>query len=97
MAEAIDPARAPSLAYRFLNEDILLEHARDKPLFGWGSWNRHRVFDPETGQATTTTDGAWVILIGTRGWVGYLAIFGLLAAPVILLAANRRQSVVGRG
>ncbi|MEM1300943.1 MAG: hypothetical protein AAGH17_00030 [Pseudomonadota bacterium] len=91
MAAAINPGRAPSLAFRFRNEAVLLERAGDKPLFGWGGWNRNRVFDPETGQDTTVTDGAWVVLIGTRGWIGYLAIFGLLAAPGILLAANRRR------
>lgn len=91
MAAAIDPERAPSLAYRFNNEAILLERANEKPLFGWGGWSRNRVFDAETGQDVSTTDGYWVILIGTKGWVGYLAGFGLLAAPAILLAANRRR------
>lgn len=91
MAAAIDPGREPSLRYRFDNEAVLLERAGDKPLFGWGGWNRNRVFDAETGQDTTATDGAWVVLIGTRGWIGYLAVFGLLATPGILLAANRRR------
>ncbi len=91
MSAAIDPDRAPSLRYRFDNEAALLERAGDKPLFGWGGWDRNRVFDPETGRDLAETDGAWVVLIGTRGWIGYLAVFGLLAAPGILLAVNRRR------
>lgn len=30
-------------------------------------------------------DGAWVILMGTYGWVGYVAEFGLFALPLLLL------------
>lgn len=91
MAAAIDPGRAPSLNFRFRNEAILLERANEKPLFGWGSWNRNRVFDAVTGQDISVTDGAWVVLIGKSGWIGYLGVFGLLAAPGILLAVNRRR------
>jgi hypothetical protein len=90
MVERIDARRVGSLAYRFRNEDILLDHAMEKPLFGWGSWGRNRVFD-ETGKDTVTTDGYWVIIMGSRGWVGYLATFGLLAGPILLLALYRRR------
>jgi hypothetical protein len=94
LTEAIDPDRAASLRYRLGNEDILLDHAREKPLFGWGTWNRHRVFD-ETGADISTTDGAWVIAMGKTGWVGYLAEFGLLTIPILFLAIRswRREEV----
>jgi hypothetical protein len=90
VAETIDPARARSLNFRFQNEDRLLEHARERPLFGWGTWSRNRVFN-ENGQDISVTDGAWVIVMGVGGWTGYLAQFGFLALPVILLAVNRRR------
>jgi hypothetical protein len=90
IAEAIDPGRAASLQFRFDNEDLLLEHARERPVFGWGGWNRNRVFS-ETGGDLTTTDGAWIIAMGVRGWVGYLAQFGFLALPIILLSIERRR------
>lgn len=90
MAEAIDPVRAGSLQYRFDNEDMLLEHARERSLFGWGGWSRNRVFN-EAGEDITVTDGAWIIEMGTKGWVGYLAKFGFLGLPVILLAFNSRR------
>jgi hypothetical protein len=90
MAEAINPDRAQSLQFRFDNEDMLLEHASEKPWFGWGGWGRNRIFD-ESGRDISATDGAWIIVMGTRGWAGYVGQFGLLALPVILLAFNRRR------
>lgn len=82
--------RVGSLGYRFLNEDLLLEKANQRPLFGWGGWGRARAFD-ERGGGGGATDGVWVIEFGERGWVGYLARFGLLTIPTILLALRRRN------
>ncbi len=84
-AAGIEEERADSLRFRFENEDVLLAHANTKPLFGWGGWGRNRVYDFESGGDLTTTDGRWVIVIGTYGWLGYLVEFGLLALPLVLL------------
>ncbi len=94
LAAKIDPNRAGSLGYRFDNEDILLEKAQEKRLFGWGIWGRARVFN-EKGQDISTTDGYWVILLGEGGLVRYLAEYGLMAIPVILLYRRRREYDVG--
>lgn len=83
--------RAESLGYRFLNEDMLLERAADKPLFGWGAWGRNLVYDPETGEALTISDGQWIITIGQSGWLGYIATFGLLCLPIFALWWRYRQ------
>lgn len=83
-AERVDPARAASLRYRLDNEDILLAKANQRPAFGWGGWGRNRVYNAE-GRDVSVTDGHWVIVIGTRGWIGYLAEFGLLLIPMIML------------
>ncbi len=84
-AEAIFPERASSLAFRFDNEDILAERALQKPLFGWGIWGRNHLHDPTTGLITSVSDGYWVIVLGVWGWVGYIARFGLLGLPILLL------------
>lgn len=84
-AEAIDPTRADSLRFRFDNENILLDRAAQKPIFGWGSWGRNQIYDPVSGQLATTSDGRWVIVIGIYGWVGFLAEFGLLLLPLLML------------
>jgi len=86
LAASVDPDRAASLEFRFDNEDILLERAYIKPLFGWGStWARNHIHDPVSGAILTVTDGRWIILIGSFGWVGFLAEFGLLVLPIFLL------------
>ena len=84
-AGKISPERAGSLQFRFDNEDILMERALEKPFFGWGSWGRNQIFDPVSGEILTVTDGRWIILIGIFGWVGYLAEFGLIALPILML------------
>lgn len=90
VAESVDAERASSLAFRIENEDILLEKANERPLFGWGGWGRNRVYD-ETGRDISVTDGYWILSIGTGGWIGYLAEFGLLTLPLILLALRWRS------
>ena len=90
-AEQIDTDRAASLNFRLEQEAALLERANIKPLFGWGGWGRSRIFNEATGRDESVTDGLWVITIGTSGWVGYIAKFGLLILPVVLLAYNRQR------
>ncbi|WP_428243547.1 O-antigen ligase family protein [Gynuella sp.] len=77
--------RAGSLQYRFDNEDMLLAKANERPLFGWGSYGRNRVFDPYTGRDISTTDGTWILFFGKQGWVGYIAFFGLLCYPIFAM------------
>jgi len=84
-AESVDPDRAQSMGFRFDNEDVLLERAWERPVFGWGIWGRNQIYDPQSGRELTVTDGRWLVVIGTFGWVGFLAEFSLLAFPVLLL------------
>jgi hypothetical protein len=91
LAQSVNENRAGSLKYRFDNEDMLLSRANEKPLAGWGSWGRNRVYDPETGRDLSVTDGIWVITIGSFGWFGYLAQFGLLTLPLFVLAQRRAR------
>ncbi len=85
IAYSIDAGRGASLEYRLFNEDQLLEKAQQKPIFGWGSWGRNRIYDEETGHDESTTDGRWIIQVGMFGWVGYLGQFGALCIGIILL------------
>ena len=81
LSDSASTERSESLAFRFENEDRLLEHARARPLFGWGSYGRNRVFDEE-GMDISVTDGLWIILLGEVGAVGFLGVFGLMLLPV---------------
>ena len=82
MAELVNDERAQSLRFRFENEDRLLARASQRFWFGWGRYGRNRVYEEGTGRDIGTTDGAWIITLGTFGIVGFLAQFGLLSLPV---------------
>lgn len=93
MATSFSPDRGSSLQTRLVNEQRLLEKASERPVFGWGNWGRNRVYDLESGRDISITDGLWVIQIGTFGWVGYVALFGLLALPALRLLGTFRGGV----
>ena len=95
LAQYFSEERAASLQFRLDQEDALLARANEKPLAGWGSWGRNRVYDPETGQDLSVTDGLWVMTVGYSGWLGYIGQFGLLAGPLIL-AARLRNGMIPR-
>lgn len=98
VAQSIGGDRAGSLKTRFDNEEILLAHANERPFFGWGSWGRNRVYDENMGRDLVITDGRWIGTMGTYGWAGYLAEFGLLALPILLLMRiNRRDGYAVSG
>jgi hypothetical protein len=88
---SISEDRAQSLKFRLDNEDGLLAHANEKPLAGWGGWDRNHLHDPETGKVVSTTDGLWILLLGFIGWCGYIAYFGLFTLPIFHFARHRRR------
>lgn len=94
-AAARSAERAQSLEYRMHNEDQLLAHARERPWFGWGPWGRNLIYDVTTGKSDSVTDGTWIIVIGIFGWAGYVAQFGLLTLPLLLLPLRIRRGPPG--
>lgn len=95
LAMSISPERGRSLEFRLMNEEKLLERALEKPMMGWGGSGRSLNVDPYDGDTVNIPDGLWVIFLGVRGLVGYLAAFLLLCAPVFLMyrAASKYRSV----
>lgn len=91
LARSISGDRAASFEFRVANEEALMERAALRPLAGWGTWDRPLIHNPESGQSTSVTDGAWIISIGSFGWLGYIASFGLLTLPILLLARDGRK------
>jgi hypothetical protein len=87
----ISQDRSDSLRTRVLNEDTLLARASEKPLTGWGSWGRNRIYDVESGRDLSLTDGYWIMVLGTQGWFGFGAVSVLLAYALLryLRAKNR--------
>lgn len=72
--------RSQSVAFRFMHEAALLEHAAKKIEFGWGIWGRHQLNG-------SVSDGYLIQILGVYGLWGYIANAGLLLA-IILRAAK---------
>ena len=81
-AQSKSPERAESLAMRFANETLLIQHTQEKPLWGWGSFGRNRKYDPDSGKDITVTDGEWGIHYSVRGGIGVVGWFWMMALPV---------------
>jgi hypothetical protein len=75
--------RSGSIGFRFINEDVLLEKALQRPWAGWGWWARNRVYGAE-GNDTTVTDGLWVILLGEGGILKFAIVYGAMLIPIWL-------------
>lgn len=92
MASSINYDRGQSLAFRFYHESTLLHHAMDKPLFGWGSWGRNRIYDPVTFRDLSVTDGRWIIVLGTRGLVGFITEYYFIVLSLFLTLFLARKA-----
>ena len=81
--------RIQSLEYRFFNEEMLKEKAKEKAIFGWGGWGRNRVFNYDSDGFlvdASTTDSLWIITFGKNGIVGLISIFASIFIPAISFA-----------
>ncbi len=75
-----NPDRAASLECRLINEEMLVEKAMQRPIFGWGGWGRSRITDVN-GKDIVITDAYWVIVIGTTGIVGLCLFCSIVLLP----------------
>lgn len=75
--------RAASLKFRFDNEEILSDKARQRFLFGWGDSGGNRVYN-ELGQDVSVTDSLWILAFGVNGAVGLVSLFSALLLPVLV-------------
>lgn len=81
MAQITNEVRASSLEFRFDNEKVLAEKARQRMILGWGGWGRNRVYD-DKGRSTTT-DSLWIIAFGKNGVVGLISVMSCFLVPVV--------------
>jgi len=91
-ATSVSEERAKSFSFRLENEDKLLAKANKRPFFGWGTWGRNQIYASGymSDKVVSITDGLWVIIIGSFGWMGYIATFGLLCVPFLRAFKYRR-------
>jgi hypothetical protein len=88
LSQIFPPDRVASLEFRFNNEELLVDHAREKIVFGWGGWNRARVIMPDTGKLAIQ-DSMWVLAFGENGTVGLVSVFTAMLLPVVALFWTR--------
>jgi hypothetical protein len=78
--------RIQSMEFRYRNEEILGEKAREKPLYGWGGYNNNHIYEETYDgeiKKMTVTDSSWIIHFGVRGYVGVYSWAASLLLPVI--------------
>ena len=78
--------RLQSLEFRFDNEELLADKARERIVFGWGGWGRNRVYDYNwAGELVdiSVTDSLWIIAFGANGLVGLSSLFLSFFLPII--------------
>lgn len=83
--------RVQSMQFRFDNEDILVLKGMERPVFGWGGFARERVYDADTGKDLVVQDGAWILLFGTHGILGFLCYYFILLMPIFATARRYRR------
>lgn len=91
LAASFDTERAESLDFRFRNENLLLERAADRSLFGWGGWGRNFIYSERDGRSLIIVDGYWIIAYSKYGWLGYIALFCIYALPIMAQARRARK------
>ena len=84
LASHISADRASSLNFRLKNEELLLDRARQNPIFGWGGWNRFQATD-ERGRVISVPDQAWIIALGKTGMIGLVSFQLMLLLPLMVL------------
>ena len=62
----ISEDRAQSLGFRYENDEVLLTHANERRLFGWGGWGRSLVFCEWDGTQEAIGDGRWIVMCGNE-------------------------------
>jgi hypothetical protein len=74
-ARVLGDDRAGSLHVRFYNEGVVLEHARERLVFGWGTYGRHLVYEADSGITRIVTSG----VLGLLTTMGTLLVASLAA------------------
>lgn len=87
VAEHVDLDRSRSFQFRVDNEDLYIAKAMVRPVFGWGGYNRHQIYDAN-GRVTTINDSKWIIALGVYGIFGLVTWNAILTIPAVLLVSR---------
>jgi len=88
--------RANSLGARLSQEDYMIRHAAERPVFGWGGYRRSWPVDSYTGEYQIRgLDGLWTIIIGQNGLYGVGLLFATLLTPVAVVLFRKQAASWG--
>ena len=64
-------------------ENLLAAKALEQPIFGWGGWGDNTVyyFEHTAYRKQVPTDGLWIIILGTKGFVGLILFYLAMILP----------------
>jgi hypothetical protein len=80
--------RVQSLQFRFNNEEILSDRARERIIFGWGGYGRSLILKPD-GTPQTIPDSLWINAFGQTGSVGLISLYTAMLLPTFSLFWTR--------
>lgn len=82
--------RASSLQYRLEQEEILAERAWERPLLGWGGFNR--AFPPPNASDVrpAVSDSLWIVVFGMNGFLGLASVVLTILMPIVALSRRWR-------
>ena len=82
-AALVGEERAASIEYRLNMENLLTARAMERPILGWGRFNRFQVISA-SGRILTVPDGYWVIVLGIQGLTGLTCMLAMMLLPMVL-------------
>ena len=87
--------RASSLDYRLGQEEILAARAWQRPVLGWGGFNR--AFPPPNASdmRQAVSDSLWIVVFGMNGLVGLASIMLTILAPIYALTRRWKPEYWG--
>ena len=82
----LDSERVGSFSARLIQEDLFCLKAWERPLFGWGGYNRASPVDPASGQIIEhVIDSLWLATYSSSGFVGLFSVyFSIMIGPFLL-------------
>lgn len=88
LSQIFPEERISSLTFRFDNEELLVDKAREQPWFGWGGYGRALVATNDYG-GITVQDSLWIIAFGNQGAVGLISLYIGMLLPILALFWSR--------
>jgi tetratricopeptide (TPR) repeat protein len=80
-SSAFGADRAQSYGFRLEMERKLADKALQRPVSGWGRFDRASIFDSK-GKRLTIPDGFWIITLGSMGTLGMASLVLMMLLPM---------------